>query len=66
VGFVVDKVTSGLAFTEYFGSPANDSFHRLLQIIIIIIVVIVIIVIIVIIVVVIIVINIIYHPGLVQ
>jgi hypothetical protein len=28
VGFVVDKVTLGQAFTEYFGLPQSISFHQ--------------------------------------
>jgi hypothetical protein len=31
VGFVVDKVTLGLVFSEYFGFPCQFSFHRLLH-----------------------------------
>jgi hypothetical protein len=31
VGFVVDKVTLGLVFSEYFGSPCQSSFHQLLH-----------------------------------
>jgi hypothetical protein len=32
VGFVVDKVALGKAFSEYFGFPCQLSFHRLLHI----------------------------------
>jgi hypothetical protein len=32
VGFMVDKVASGLVFSEYFGFPCqNCSFHQLLH-----------------------------------
>jgi hypothetical protein len=31
VGFVVDKVALGQVFSEYFGSPYQFSFHRLLH-----------------------------------
>jgi hypothetical protein len=31
VGFVVDKVTLGHVFSEYFGFPCQFSFRRLLQ-----------------------------------
>jgi hypothetical protein len=30
VGFVVDNVTLGKVFSEYFGFPCQISFHRLL------------------------------------
>jgi hypothetical protein len=32
VGFVVDKVALGQFFLDYFGSPRQFSFHRLLHI----------------------------------
>jgi hypothetical protein len=32
VGFVVDKVTLGQVFSEYFGLPCQFSFHWLLHI----------------------------------
>jgi hypothetical protein len=32
VGFVLDKLTRGQAFCEYFGFPCQFSFHQLLQI----------------------------------
>jgi hypothetical protein len=32
VGFVVDKVTLGQVFSEYFGFPCQFGFHRLLHI----------------------------------
>jgi hypothetical protein len=31
VGFVVDKVTVGQVFSEYFGFPCQSSFHQLLH-----------------------------------
>jgi hypothetical protein len=31
VGFVVDKVALGQAFSEYFGFPCQSSFHQLLH-----------------------------------
>jgi hypothetical protein len=31
MGFVVDKVALGQVFSEYFGSPCQFSFHRLLH-----------------------------------
>jgi hypothetical protein len=31
VGFVVDSVALGQAFSEYFGFPCQLSFHRMLQ-----------------------------------
>jgi hypothetical protein len=31
VGFVVDVVARGKIFSEYFGSPCQFSFHRLLH-----------------------------------
>jgi hypothetical protein len=31
VGFVVDKVTLGQFFCEYFGFPCQSSFHQLLH-----------------------------------
>jgi hypothetical protein len=31
VGFVVDKVTLGQVFSEYFGFPCQSSFHQFLH-----------------------------------
>jgi hypothetical protein len=31
VGFVVDKVVLGQAFSEYFGFPCQSSFHQFLH-----------------------------------
>jgi hypothetical protein len=31
VSFVMDKVTLGQVFSEYFGFPCQSSFHRLLN-----------------------------------
>jgi hypothetical protein len=31
VGFVVDKMTLGQVFSEYFGFPCQSSFHQLLH-----------------------------------
>jgi hypothetical protein len=32
MGFVVDKVTLGQVFSEYFGFPCQFSFHQLLHV----------------------------------
>jgi hypothetical protein len=31
VGFVVDKVTLGQVFSEYFGFPCRSSFHQIVH-----------------------------------
>jgi hypothetical protein len=31
VGFVVDKVTLGQVFSEYFGFPCQSLFHQILH-----------------------------------
>jgi hypothetical protein len=31
VGFVVDKVSLGRVFSEYFGFPCQSSFHQILH-----------------------------------